>query len=251
MLPAVITAAAVKLEVFDESKMPKDGSFALMATDFQINGFWVLVRKFAPPTPEKPFGESWLVFADWVQTEEELAEIKAEYGALDEDCVLDMAKRPNAAAKIIIEQKMRGMWGSPNTKQFWHRQPDGTRIGRPYSVTQFRDPMIGTAWENRTLERAIYVNFSKDFALDAVSALRYANPTIWHASTNVNPKYARHINAFQKRWVKNKRNGRMQWEWVNVHNEDHLADCECMVTIRAFQKGLIVLPPSSGREEAA
>lgn len=241
----------VKLEAFNENSIPKDGSFAIMATDFQINGFWTLVRKFAPPTPEHPFGQSWLVLADWIQTEDEIDEIKKEYGVLDEDSVLDMARRPNAAAKIIIEHKLRGMWGSPNTKQFWHRQPDGTRVSRPYSQVQYRDPMLGTAWENRTIERAIFVNFAKDAALDAVSALRYAHPTIWHASTNVNPKYARHINAFQKRQVKSKRTGRMEWVWMNVHNEDHLADCECMVTIRAMQRGLIILPPSSGREEAA
>lgn len=235
----------IEFEVFDERKMPKEDTFSLMATDFQVNGFWCLVRKFAAPTPARPHGESWLVYADWVQTEDEIEEIKHEYGVHDEDAVMDMAKRPNQAAKIIIERKMRGMWGSPNTKQFWHRQPDGTRISRPYSVVQYRDPMLGTAWENRTFERARYVNFSKDAALDAVSALRYAHPTIWHASTNVNPRYARHLNAFVKRFQKNKRSGKMEWEWINAHNEDHLADCECMVTIRAMQRGLIVLPPDS------
>ena len=97
------------------------------------------------------------------------------------------------------------------------------------------------------MDRAKYVNFSKDAALDAVSSLRYAKDVIWHASTNVNPRYSRHLNAFQKRWAKNKRTGRMEWEWFNAHNEDHLADCECMVTIRALQRGLIILPPDTER----
>lgn len=232
----------VKLEVFDNKKISADGSFALMAVDYQINGFWILVRKFAPPTAEHPHGQSWLVLADWIQTEDEIEELKKEYNVLDEDAVLDMAKRPNQAAKIIIQRKIRGMWGSPSTKQFWHLQPDGTRISRPFSVVQFRDPMLGTAWENRTMDRAMYVNFSKSSGLDALASLRYAEPTIWHASTNVHPKYQRHMNSFIKRLQKNKRTGREEWEWCNVHNEDHLMDCEVMVTIRAIQRGLISLP---------
>jgi hypothetical protein len=212
--------------------------------DYQVNGFWALVRKYAPPSVERPHGESWLVYADWVQSKEEIKEIQDEYGVEGEDAVMDMAKRPNQAGQIILELGIRGMWGSPTTKQFWHRQPDGTRVSRPYSVVQFRDPLLGTKWENRTFERVRYVNFVKSAALDAVSALRYHEPTIWHASANVNPVYARHINAFQKRYQKNKRTGRLEWEWINVHQEDHLMDAECMGVIRAIQKGLVVIPPS-------
>lgn len=236
----------IVFEVVDENSIPKEESVAIMSNDFQVNGFWTLVRKYAPPTEEKPYGESWLLYADWVQTKEEIAEIKQEYGVLGEDAVLDMAKRPNQAGQIILELDLRGMWGSPNTNQFWHRQPDGTRVSRPYSVVQFRDPLLGTKWENRTFERVRYVNFAKSSALDAVHALRHSSPTIWHASANVNPVYSRHINAFQKRYVKNPRNGRMVWEWFNVHNDDHLMDAECMGVIRAIQRGLVVIPPTSG-----
>jgi hypothetical protein len=233
----------VKFEVFGESNMPSEEAVPILAIDYQVNGFWALVRKFEPPSKSFPYGQSWLLYADWVQTGEELSEIKQEFRVLDEDGILDMAKRPNQAAKLILELQIRGMWGSPNTKQFWHRQPDGTRVSRPYSVVQYRDPMLGTAWENRTFDRAIYVNFSKSGALDVLSALRHHQPSIWHASANVNPVYSRHINAFQKRYQKNRRTGKMDWEWVNVHNDDHLADCEVMATMRAMQRGLLITPP--------
>lgn len=233
----------VRFEVFSEKNMPTTESIPIMAVDYQVNGFWILVRKFEPPSEAFPYGQSWLMFADWVQTKEEISELKAEHKVLGEDGILDMAKRPNQAAQLILELGIRGMWGSPNTKQFWHRQADGTRVSRPYSVVQYRDPMMGTAWENQSFERAVYVNFSKSSALDAMSALRHHSPSIWHASANVNPVYSRHINAFQKRYQKCKRTGRMIWEWVNVHNDDHLADCEVMATIRAMQRGLVIIPP--------
>jgi hypothetical protein len=235
----------IEFEVFGEQNKPTEESVPIMAADYQVNGFWVLVRRFEAPSEKFPYGQSWLLYADWVQTKEEIAEIKQEYMVEGEDAVLDMAKRPNQAGRIILELGIRGMWGSPNTKLFWHRQPDGTRVSRPYSVVQYRDPMLGTKWENQTFERAIYVNFSKESALDALSALRHYSPTIWHASANVNPVYTRHINAFQKRYQKNRRTGRMEWEWINVHNDDHLADCEAMATIRAMQRGLIVIPPET------
>lgn len=242
----------VKFEVFDPANVAKDGSVPLMAIDRQENGLWVLIRRFMPPTPGKPHGESWLQFADWVQTDEEAKELQTEYGVLGEDVTIDMAHRPNQVAKMIIDHDWRGIWGSVTpAKKFDHRQPDGTKLQRPYSVVQFRDPMLGTSWENRTFKRARFIYFIKNSALDMVSALRHADPTIWHISSNVSPRYARQLNSRVKTMIKNQRTGRSEWIWKEIHQENHLGDCESHVTIRALQKGLLVLPPETDQANAA
>lgn len=241
----------IKLEVFSNRDIPKDDSVPLMSIDIQENGMWVLVRRFARPSKERPYGESWLLFADWVQTEAECDEIQEKYGVLGENVTADMAHRPNQVGKMIIEHDWRGIWGSPNTKKFIHPGPNNTKIERPYSVVKFRDPMLGTAWENRTFERARYVNFSKDAALDLVSSLRYAEPTIWHITVNVSNQYSRHLNSRVKRLQKNQRTGHAEWTWRELHQQNHLADCESHVAIRAMQLGLIVPPPESEEQNVA
>lgn len=241
----------VKLEVIKASDIPKENSVAIMSIDVQENGYWVLVRKFAQPSREKPFGESWLLYADWVQTDAECDEIQEEYGVLGENVLADMARRPNQVGRMIVEHNWRGIWGSPTTKKFIHPAQGGTKIERPFSVVKFRDPHLGTKWENRTMDRARYVMFSKDSMLDLKSALRYSNPNIWHASANVSTRYSRQINSRIKRMVKNKKTGKVEWVWYEIHQENHLDDCESHVLVRALQLGLIVPPPDSDIPKAA
>lgn len=236
----------VKLEVFKAEEIPTEDALPIMGVDCQEGHFWAVVRLFAPPSKEKPFGESWLLFADRVDTEDELAEVQKDYKVKGENVLCDMAHRPNQVGKMILERDWRGIWGSPTTKQYYHPQEDGTRVSRPYSVVQFRDPMMGTAWQNRTFQRARYVLFSKDAVLDMVSSLRYAEPSIWHITANCSPRYARHLNSRIKVQHQNNRNGRIEWIWKELHQENHLADAENFVTVRALQHGMIILPGEVG-----
>jgi hypothetical protein len=213
----------------------------IMAVDVQRNSFWVAIRSFTPPSGMQPNGESWLIYADQVQTEDELVKLQTDNKVAGENVLLDMAHRPNQVGRMIIEHDWRGAWGA-DTKYFIHRQPNGTRLERIYSTVQLRDPHLGTAWENRTLERARYVKFSKSGALDLISSLRYYTPTIWHITANASDRYQRHLNSKMKFQMQNKRTGRMELIWKDLHQEDHLLDAECMVAIRAIQMGLISPP---------
>lgn len=234
----------VALEVFTNDNIP-DASISIMGVDVQEMGYWVVIRKFASPSPARPHGESWLLYADKVDSDADLEALQKEYGVDNTDVVLDMAHRPNQVARLIIEHDWRGVWGSPNAKQFYHKQQNGTRVSRPYSVVQFRDPMLGTQWADRTFKRAKFVNFAKDAMLDIVSSLRYTSPTIWHVSVNVNTQYSRHLNSRIKRMGRNKRTGNTEWIWYELHQENHLADAESFVAVRALQRGLLSLPNES------
>lgn len=233
----------VKLEVFTGAEIPADGCTSLMAIDYQQHGYWVLVRKFQAPTPEFPHGQSWLLYAGFVDSETELDEIQAEYGVIGENVTIDMAHKPNAAARLIIEHKWRGIWGSPTAKHYAHPTGDGRmKIFKPYSEVKTRDPMLGTKWQNRTLDRARFIYFAKDPMLDIVESLRHSEPFIWHCTVNVSPEYNKHLNSRVKRMQKNKKTGRPEWVWYELNQQNHLYDCEVHVTVRALMLGLISLP---------
>lgn len=230
----------IQPESYALQDVPKE-SVAILTVDVQENHFWALVRRWMAPSKEHPNGESWLLFADRVETEEELKKLQEEYGVDGENVLVDLAHRPNQTGRMIIERGWRGIWGS-DTKSFWHRLPNGTRIERIFSPVQLRDPHLGTAWESKTLDRARYIKFSTNGALDLISSLRYASPPIWHVTMNVSDKYQRHLNSKLKTGLQNKRTGRWEYIWRDIHQDDHLLDCEEFQVIRAIQLGLISVP---------
>jgi hypothetical protein len=212
-----------------------------MFADVQENGFWVVIRRFTPPTDKLPYGESWLLFADFVGTEDELEELSKEHKVETQNVLLDLAHRPNQVGRMCIEHNWRGLWGT-DTKSFYHRQANGIRIERIFSTVQLRDPHLGTHLANRTFQRAKYIKYSKASALDLVASLRYTTPTIWHVSANVSDRYQRQLNSKVKVMQQSKKTGRMEYFWKDLHSEDHLLDAECGVAMQAVILGLVAVP---------
>jgi hypothetical protein len=71
---------------------------------------------------------------------------------------------------------------------------------------------------------------------------------MWHCTVNVHPDYAAHLNSRVKRQQKNKKTGKVEWIWHELHQRNHLADCESHVTIRALQLGLLS-PPNETEQQ--
>jgi hypothetical protein len=230
----------IELEEYSNKQIPEN-SVGIMGIDFQEGHQWVVIRRFQAPDKEHPHGRSWLLYADRVETIDELSELQTTYGIIGENILCDLAHRPNQVGKTIIEKNWRGILGT-DTKSFQHPQPNGTRVEREYSVVQFRDPYLGTKWQDRTFERVRYVKFSKPRILDMVSSLRWAQPTIWHVSMNAHLDYSRHLNSRVKLQRQNQRTGVVEWFWKELHQDNHLADCENFVTVRALQLGLLAPP---------
>lgn len=230
----------IHIDTYDPTIAP-EGSTAILTIDVQENHFWAVARRWNKPSKEKPNGESWLLEAERFETIDELDRIQQKFNIAGENVILDMAFRPNQVARTIIDKKWRGAWGT-DTKSFWWQMGDGRRLERIYSTVQIRDPHMGTAMQDRTLERARYFKFYKDGALDLVSSLRYAEPAIWHVSANVSARYQRQMNSRVKVMIQNKRTGRYQAIWKDLYKDNHLLDCECMQVIRAIQLGLISVP---------
>jgi len=230
-------------EVYSSQDVPEDGSTPIMAVDVQQNlsHFWVVIRRFMPPSDDRPNGESWLLFADRVDTEEQLKQLQKEYRVAGENVLCDMAHRPNQAARMIIENDWRGIWGSPTAKNYVHKVGD-LRVNRPYSEVKLRDPHLGTSWENRFSPKARFVYFVKSAISDMVASLRHKKPAIWHVTANCSVEYSIHLNSRQKIQRQNKNTGVWEAVWMETSQKNHLLDAEGHVTVRALQLGLISIP---------
>lgn len=235
----------VRLSIFTPQDIPED-SVPIMGVDMQEGYQFVVVRKYQRPTAGYPNGQSWLLFADRVDTIDGVAELQREYGVAGENVLLDIAWRPNVSGRAIIEHGWRGVRGSDTRKFRW--VIDGRPTDRIYSVPQFRDPLMGTSWESRTFKRAPYVLFSKHDMLDLVSSLRYAEPPCFNCSVNVSPQYSRQMNSRVKKKVINKRTGRPEWVWYEIHQDNHASDAENFCALRALMLGLLSPPPESDQQ---
>jgi hypothetical protein len=78
--------------------------------------------------------------------------------------------------------------------------------------------------------------------MDLISSLRFHQPPIWHININVSDQYQRHMGSRMKAAVQSKRTGRWEQIWKELHQDDHLLDCEEFQVIRAIQLGLISVP---------
>jgi hypothetical protein len=126
-------------------------------------------------------------------------------------------------------------------KKYPHRQNSGPSVERIWSEVQFRDPHLGTEWQDRTTKRARFVYWCKDPVRDLVFSLRFEEPCFWHVNSTVHEKYQRHLNAHIKMSRVNQRTNRIEYYWRELHSDDHLLDCECMNATRAVQLGLVPL----------
>lgn len=228
-------------EPYEAKDLPAD-RVSIMAVDVQENHFWVVIRTFAKPTKEQPNGESWLLFAGKVEGGvEELAALQREYRIEDKYVVLDCAHYTNKVCKWLVERNWRGAWGSEK-KGFIHVLASGQRLVRTWSVVQYRDPQLGTAFASEANKKAMYVFWANDPVKDLLATLRFAEPTVFHIHSDAPKEYQRHLNAEIKTSKKSFQTGRITYFWKQLRKDNHLLDAECMALLRALQLGLVPTP---------
>lgn len=221
--------------------VPADGIMRLGTIDFQFHKseFWVVIRDWAPISPERPKGESWLQVATRLDTIEEVEALMEEHKVPPENVFMDISGRPNEAGRHILRNGWRGLAGS-DSKAFPHRMSNGLRIERIYSEVLLRDAHAGTRNQDRIIPFS-YRKWAKDPVRDLVTGLRFAQPSIWHITSTVHPEYQRHLNAHVKMVRVNPRTNEPESFWKELHGDDHLWDDECMQGAIAVQRGYAVL----------
>lgn len=205
---------------------------ALMTVDVQQPGFWSVVRAWSKT------GESWLLWAGFLETIEEVEGLQAKYAVDPNLVMLDVADQTNLVCRWIVDHDWRGAWGSPK-RGFAHNLPNGYRVQKMVSPVQWRDPQLGTVHSSEANPRARYVFWSNDAVKDVLAVMRHAEPRRWHVHGDIPPEYVKHMNAEVKIMRQNPRTGRYSIEWKQVRKANHLLDCEGMQVVNALCAGII------------
>lgn len=237
----------IKREHYDPGELPTTTT-RLAKVDVQENHFWAVIRAFEPPSKEKPNGESWQLFADRIETIEEVVAIMDGFKVERKHVSMDMGKWPNKVAKWIVAYGFRGMWGT-DKRSFTHVFGNGDRVQMLWSPMEQRDPHLGTPFQSDRNQRAMYVKWANDPIKDILLTLRYSNPSIFHVSATAHKDYQRHMNAEQPILVQQKSRGPGSYvrKWKQFSKQNHLHDCECGCLVRALMLGLVPPPDASPR----
>lgn len=241
----------ITISDYDPHAVPKvsnENEIIIGTIDFQLNHFWVVFRKWQRPSAEFPSGQSWLLLADRIETEEEIAVLQQEYGALSENMRLDVAGAFNRAGQILLRRRWRGMHGS-DRKHYPHTMSNGVRVQRIYSEVQWRDAHHGTSRQAASNDNFYpFIYWCKDPVRDFVSALRARRETLWHIHANTHPAYQQHLNSHIRLKKVKPSTGETEDYWIEKSGrDDHLWDCECMNASTALELGYAELLGGQGQ----
>lgn len=224
----------VTLSEYDPYRVASKARIPVMAIDFQEKEFWAEVRAFHNS------GESWMLWAGKLLTEEDLIMKQREFG-VDGRCVaIDMAKWPNKAAQIIVRNDWRGLWGS-DKRSFTHTLENGMKVDRIFSPIRTRDPYLGTAYQAEMNRRARWAYWCNHPVKDMLEDLRFEEPNRYHVLATAPVEYQRHLNAEIKAYRENRRKGPGWREpyYKLLRKENHLRDTALMAIVIAVIAGLI------------
>jgi hypothetical protein len=229
-----------------------------MAIDKQMGHYWALIEAWSMN------GQRCVVFADMVNTLEELRAKQLEFNVPDECTFMDTSynrvESYGECARHGHEAPLRGRkhwfcwWALEGTDAKYFdkftrvQEANGTRVVKtqlPYQDPPgIGDPLFGTHLDDA--RRAL-------LAGKKCPVVKWSNPTIKDITLNyrrrleksqdafiapgVSQHFNRQIYSEEKRLIE--RNGSREWKWVKVKKDNHLWDCWNMSTVAACMAGCV------------
>jgi DNA-directed RNA polymerase subunit RPC12/RpoP len=223
----------INLRAYAPADLPGD-RIPVMTVDVQENHFWVVVRDWGNPKAADG-QETWLRFADRVETSEEVEKLANDYHLDPRRVGVDMAHRPNMVSALLEKNDWRGLWGS-SKDGFIHNLGRGFSVTKEYSKVQHRDPHLGTIQQSESNRKAMYVYWSNDRIKDRLEVLRAGGR--WHVMADVTKVYVHQLNS-EIKTTKVSATGKVSYFYKQVRKDNHLRDCEAMQIVMALAGGIL------------
>jgi hypothetical protein len=219
----------------------------LMAADKQAKGgehYWYVIRAF------NRFGGSRLIQYGRVNTTAELEEVRKANGALAANALIDSGFKAGEVYRFCLATGWKAFKGEPNAEYFLHTVIDPKtrqkRTVRRIWDRTFVDPFMGTNKQGRHKPLPLF-RWCGDATKDLLAEYMTGLVGNWTIPRKVERLYFKHLSADQRVEVVDGRN-RTRYVWKQVLPDNHLKDCEEMITVAAVIKKLItpkpVLPPA-------
>lgn len=229
----------------------------LMGVDVQADHFWLLIEIWSAA------GDALVLHAEKVFTWEDLVARQKQFFVPDENVVIDCAHRTH---EVIVEATRRGHWAhdvrgrkvwacwsalrGSDQEQFHWRPKTGQRKGQSIPLPYTWPPAVGDPCAGLPARDPRRLEFMGKFC----ALYTWSNPTIKDvvirrrdgraesvktliARGDWNEELSRQMHSQKKVFVRGAY-GSGKWKW-EAFRDDHLFDCRCMITVRAFLMHLL------------
>lgn len=224
------------MEKWDEEKM------RFMAADKQSRGgehYWWLIRAFSSQ------GESRLIAYGACRSYEELEEIRKAHGVPLANAMIDSGYRATEVYAWAARSKWK-LFKGDSIPHYTVRAGNGAVVRRLWSKTTV-DAGIGRRPNMPTRQLPLF-RFATDTTKDFLAECYSGMVGEWTLPSDAGEDYLRQLTAERRIGVEDSR-GRMRYVWKQSRPDNHLLDCELMVTIAAIINNL--LPAGVVRKPAA
>ena len=193
----------------------------VMTIDRQQSHFWCEIRAWtAEPA-------SYQLFFGRVDTLDGLRLLQAQHGVPDACVGQDRRYQPAQVDAECVRFGWRGLMGYP--RKTWTLRNDTTNQIENFPHSDPKFASVGGGYS------APYYEFSSFHAKDIVASAASGKGIAWHQPVDVNPLYAEHLAAEEKREV---RPGVFEWKEVRQDN-NHGFDTSAMQVVVAIVAGLV------------
>jgi hypothetical protein len=210
----------------------------IMAADKQAKGgehYWWLVRAF------NRFGGSRLIAYGKVNTFAELEEKRKEHGVKAVNAILDTGFKASECYRFCLATGWKAFKGEANAEYFLHKEEKSGKMMRRIWDRTFVDPFMGTNKQGQYKPLPLF-RWCGDATKDLLAEYMMGLVGDWSIPRKVERLYFKHLSADKREEVLDSRN-RMRMVWKQVLVDNHLKDCEEMVTVAAVIKKLITPRP--------
>jgi phage terminase large subunit GpA-like protein len=206
-----------------------------MAADKQIQGgehYWWLIRAFGP------FGKSRLVAYGRAETTEQLEQIRLAYNVPLRNSMMDSGFMATAVYRWAMRSKWKVFKGD-QVNLYTVSVPDEEKPGKMKTVQRLWnkseiDPAFGTKPGGRAAvrQKITLYRFADDTTKDFLAEFMRGLVGEWTVPRETAGDYFRQITA-ESRVAMEDSKGRVVFQWVSRHKQNHLLDCEKMCLVAA------------------
>ncbi len=213
-----------------------------LVADVQQQHFWATIRSFSKS------GDSRLVWAEKVETYNDIRSVQTRLGVKDEHVFLDCAYDPQRVFAECCKYGWQCFLGSDSP--WFETEVGGRKTKQVYARGTDGIPGIGTS--AMKYRRVKVWRWSSPSVQDMLATLKRGEDTTisWTIARDTSDEYRKQISNKIKREKINPVTGKKKWEWLNIGKKnDHFWDCESMQVVVACLSGILKSHPEPAKPE--
>jgi phage terminase large subunit GpA-like protein len=197
-----------------------------MAVDCQEAGgehYWYVVRAFGHN------GKSRLITYGRCNTLTEVEETRERLGVPVANSMIDSGHKAARIYRFCVSNGWKALKGD-SVESYTILDKSGRRVRRSWRRT-FVDPFFGRKGAGKARPIPLY-SWSNDSIKDELAEMMRGNVGEWTIPRTSPREYMRQVTAEERRQHVDAK-GRVSWSWDRRRRDNHLFDCECMITVGA------------------